>query len=117
MSFVKCFDIVEMVTDEATKQFGSLVQVNYEVKENLRHCCEMIDSFSQQFGGVSYEVDIDDNTMDITISVVCEEFETTLMSSKFSLLAENSKKISFLTAEEDLIKVQFVFDGIWGKSF
>lgn len=117
MSFIKCFDVVEMVTDEATDQFGSLVQVNEEAKNNLRHCCNMIDDFAQQFGGISYEVDVDDNTTDITVSVVCEEFETTIISSKFYLLVQSVKRMSFSTPEEDLIKVQFVFDGIWDKSF
>lgn len=116
MNFVKCFDVVEMVTDEATEQFGSLLRVDVERRYRLKNYCEMVDSIAEQFGGASYEVKVDDETTDITISLVCDEFETDTMSSSFYKLARETKKMGFKACGEEQIQIDFTFDGIWVRA-
>lgn len=115
MSFIKCFDVVEMVTTEATEQFGKLLAESDEKKQWLKECCEKIDIIAEQFGGVSYETEVDDETMDITVSLVCGEFETDKSSTVFYGLMRDAKKVTFKSCD-DGIQINFIFDGIWNKA-
>lgn len=92
MGFVKCYDVVKMVTEEATKQFGVLLKVDEEKLHKLKSCCEMIDDLSKKFDGISYEVEVNDETTDITISLVFGEFETDKTTSSFYDLIKMAKK-------------------------
>lgn len=112
---IKCFDIVKMVADEASDQFGSLLMVNIEKEEELKEICEMIDDVAEDFNGISYEVDINDETTDIIICLVCDEFETDSSNSVFLNLLNRTKKVGFKQAEDDKIQIEFVFNGIWSR--
>lgn len=116
MGFAKCFDVVTMVTDEATAQFGSLLCEEQSKKETLKVYCDMIDSLAERFDGVSFEVEMDDDTTDITVSLVCGEFEIDDCSDDFYKLVEAAKKVSFRAADDDTIQVDFKFGGIWVKA-
>lgn len=113
MGFVKCFDAVTMVTDEATKQFSPLLQEDADKKRALQELCEMIESLADQFDGVAYETEVDDETTEISISLTCAEFETNAASSKFYELLQCAKKVGFRAVEEDHIEMTFTFNGIW----
>ena len=117
MSFVKCFDAVTMVTDEATKQFGSLLREDQSKKDTLRVHCNIIDSLVEKFEGVSFEVEVDDTTTDITISLECGEFEIESGSDDFYKMLSSAKQISFNAIDEDTIQINFKFGGIWGKAW
>lgn len=117
MNSVKCYDVVKMVLDEATEQFGSLMRESDEERAMIESCCPMIDELSDKFGGVSYEVGVDDKTLEIIMSLVCEEFETDAMSSKFCELSNHAKKINFSSENDEMIKIEFIFEGIWQKAF
>jgi len=116
MSFVKCWDAAEMVVDEATRQFGCLLKPDEVRKENLKRCCGMIDSLAEEFDGYSYEINIDDETMWITISLVCGEFKTTAHSSCLCRLLQRTDTVSFSKAADEQIRVDFGFRGIWVKA-
>lgn len=113
MSFMKCFDAVTMVTDEATKQFGSLLQEDADKKLALQESCELIESLANQFGGVAYETEVDDETTEISVGLTCEEFETDATSSKLYELLERAKKVEFKTSDNEHIEIVFTFGGIW----
>lgn len=117
MAAVKCFDVVTMVTDEATKQFGSLVTEDEEKKNILKSYCSIIDDIADRFNGVAFEVDVDDETADITISVVCLELEVG-SNDKFYKLMQHAKEFRVSVSKDgaDCIQMDFVFDGIWVAS-
>lgn len=115
MGFAKCFDVVTMVTDEATEQFGSLLCEDKNKKEALKVYCGMIDSLAERFDGVSFEVEVDDEMTDITVALVCGEFEIDDCSDDFYKLVEAAKKVSFKAMDDDTIQVNFKFGGIWVK--
>lgn len=116
MSFIKCFDVVEMVTTEATKQFGKLLVENNEKKQWLERYCADMDIIAEQFGGVSYEVEVDDETTDITVTLVCGGFETDKSSTVFYKLMQNAKKVTFKSCNDNEIQIDFILAGIWDKS-
>lgn len=117
MSFVKCYDVAEMVVDEATSQFGSLLMVDEEKQKELIECCGMIDVLAEKFGGISYEVEVNDETTDITISLVCNEFEVDTTSDYFYELMRKTQKVGFKSYEDEQIQIDFIFSGIWVGAF
>ena len=117
MGFVKCYDVAEMVTEEATKQFGSLLKVDEEKRQELKECCRMIDTIAERFDGVSYEVEVDDETTDITVSLVCGEFEIDTTSDGFYELLSKAKKVGFRSYEKEHLQIDFMFGGIWVRAF
>lgn len=113
---VKCFDVVEMVADEATAQFGSLLKVDTEKKQKLEAYCKLIDKMVEAFDGESLEVDINDETTDITITLVCAEFETNSETKWFYELSGNAKNICIKSHDSEHVEISFTFCGIWSKS-
>lgn len=114
MGFVKCFDAVTMVTDEATARFAPTFQEDADKKSSLRDSCDMIESLANQFDGIAYETEVDEDTREISVALTCAEFETDEQSSGFYELLTRSKKVRFQKAtEDDYITLTFVFDGIW----
>ncbi len=116
MSFIKCFDVVEMVTTEATEQFGSLLAESEDKKAQLRTSCEKVDIIAEQFGGISYEAQVDDETTDITVVLVCVEFETDKTSTVFYSLMQDAKKVVFKSCDGGEIQISFIFNGIWDRA-
>lgn len=117
-NFVKCFDVVKMVTDEASKQFGSMWKANEERENALEKCCADIDSIAEEFNGISLEASVNDTTTDIKISLVCPEvlFESSL--HRVYSLIPNAKSFGFSKVKnEDALQIDFVFPGIWDKMF
>ena len=117
MESVRCYDVVKMVLDEATEQFGSLMRESEEERTMIENCCSIIDELSVKFGGVSYEAGVEDKTLEIIISLVCEEFETDAVSSGFCELFNHTKKIKFSSENDEMIKIEFIFEGLWQKAF
>lgn len=62
-NFVKCFDVVSMVVDEATDQFSQLWKINKERYEILKQYCDVLDSLVEEFDGESFNVEVDDISM------------------------------------------------------
>ena len=117
MSFVKCFDVVSMVAEEASEQFGAAWHVNKEKERVLKKDCLAIDSLAEEFNGVSFEVDIDDVVMDITVSLVCGEVVIENTSHKLYDILHHTKKFSVRKVDDSSIQLDFVFPGIWDKTY
>lgn len=117
MGFIKCYDTLLMVIEEANDQFGLAWKVNKEKERIMKKNCDQIDDISSEFGGVSYEVDINDETMDITVSLVCTEMTLESPKHKYYWLIQNTKSFGFTNIDNgELLKVTFVFDGIWERA-
>ena len=118
MDRVKCIDIVKQLTDEATKQFGTLLREDGAKKDRLNACCVIIDKLIDKFNGVAATVDINDETTDIAISIVCDGFEIRDKNDEFYDLLRISKHFAVKAYEDsdDRIELLFTFDGIWIKN-
>lgn len=116
MGFVSCFDVVTMVTDEATAQFSPLFRENKERKAILRQYCDAIDMLAKEFDGESFEVEVDDIEMTISIKMECPDMVIQGSANPFYALAERAVSIGFSHGEGDTIIVEFVFPSIWERA-
>ena len=115
---IKCFDVATLVTDEATKQFGSLVFEDASKKAKLEEFCEILDDVLLRFDGMSMKVSVDDETTEITVAVICDSFEVDDSKDKFHELFRRSNLV-LLQADEDsdeMIQISFLMDGIWSRN-
>lgn len=117
MSFIKCYDVAEMVIEEATNQFGSLLKLDEERREELKECCDIVDILSQRFGGTSYEVEVDDKTNDIIVSLICGEMEVDTTSDDFYKLMCRAKKVGFKAYKNEQLQIDFILNSIWVRAF
>lgn len=116
MSFVKCFDAVEMVVEEANKQFAPIWKMNKERYKILKQYCDVIDSLSSEYNGESYEVEIDDIAMTVAITMDCDDMIVDQQNHKFTTLAQRTVSIGFSVSEEGKLAVKFVFPSLWERS-
>ena len=115
-SFVKCFDAVTMVTDEATAQFAPMWRENKESKRILEQYCRAIDALSNEFGGESFDVEVDDIKMTITIRLECIDMTIKAQEHKYYELAQRAVSFGFSVSESGNLVVEFVFPSIWEKA-
>lgn len=113
MSFVKCFDVVEMVVEEANKQFAPFWEMNEERYKILRQYCDAIDSLSSECNGEAYEVEIDDNAKTVAITMDCGVMVVDQQNHKLTALAQRTESIGFSVSEEGKLAIKFVFPSLW----
>lgn len=113
---VKCFDVVSMVTEEATKQFSPIWRANEERLDILKQYCEAIDSVAEEFGGIAYEVEVDDIEMTVSIIMECEGIIITSKKHVLYVLLENAVQFGFSVSESGNLAVQFVFPSLWREN-
>ncbi|MCD7821039.1 MAG: hypothetical protein LUG64_02380 [Clostridiales bacterium] len=101
------------VTDEATRQFGYLFHEDQTRKQDLQTCCKHIDNLAERFNGVSYDIEVNEDTMDISIALNCDEFQIEDHSDEICVLMDYTKYVSFKKYAEDVVQIKFIFDGIW----
>ena len=111
---VKCFEVVSSVVEEGTSQFAPLWKINDENFRILETYCEVFDSLASEFGGVAFEVEVDDIKMTVGISLICEELIILSQSHNFYRLVQKSNSFDFSTSEEYLV-ARFEFPSVWEK--
>lgn len=116
MNFVKCFDAVKMVVDEANKQFAPIWKMNEERFEILQQYCGVIDKLSSECEGESYEVEIDDIAMTVAITMDCSDMIVDYNRHDFLSLAERTVSIGFSVSDENRLAIKFVFPSLWERS-
>lgn len=113
MGFMKCFDVVSMVVEEATSRFSPLWKVNKEKIEILNQYCDILDILSKEFDGESYEVEVDEITMEINIALECEEIVITKKDHVFYDLIDRSVKYGFCVSDDGSLIIKFTFPSVW----
>ena len=116
MSFVKCFDVVSMVVDEATKQFAPLWKIHEERNSILGQYCAVIDSLAEEFGGKSFDVAVDDISMEIAVIMECDDIVIESKTHKFYTLAQRTKSLGFSVSDDGGLNVKFVFPSVWVRA-
>lgn len=117
MSFIKCFDVVSMVVEEACDQFSPLWKLDKEKYRVLERYCKIIDDLSDEFDGISYDVEVDDITMTIAITLECQDMNIQQQSHKYYALAQRAVTFGFSVSNDGNLNVEFVFPGVWYKIF
>ena len=116
MTFTTCFDVVSMVVEEATKQFAPLWKLNKENIKILEQYCSVIDSLSDEFGGKSFEVTVDDIAMTVSIIMECDDVTIESKTHRFYSLAQRSNSLGFSVSENGNLNVKFVFPSVWSRA-
>lgn len=113
MSFVNTYDIVEMIIDEATEQFGGRLVVPENKRKNLQTDCVLIDRLVSEFDCESVEADVNDETLKLRVSIVCPDMVLEYgRTHPFFSLIQHVESFSF-SAVEDSLKVDLIFAGLW----
>ena len=112
---MKSYDIVESVTDEATKQFLGMREIPTR-KEFLKNICEDIDALIERTEAESFSVDIDESAMDVILCVTCPEVIAEERDHPLHQVLVNTKSFTLRKSQniEDGIECQFRVQGIWG---
>lgn len=116
MSFVKCFDVVDMIIKEANNRFSPLWKVDEEKFKVLKQYSEAIDKLSEEFEGVSYDVEVDEISMEVSIVLECDEI---IIENKnhilYELMKRTIKSVFSVSEDGENLAVKFVFPSIWEK--
>ncbi len=115
MGFVTCFDVVTMVTDEATKQFAPGFRENLERKEILKQYCEAIVRSQKSLAANPSRSCVDDIKMTISIKMECPDMVIQSKNHVFYALSERAISVGFSHGDGDMISIEFVFPSIWEK--
>lgn len=115
-SFVKCYDTVSMVIDEATSRFAPLWKENRESKRILAQYCRVIDDLVNEFDGESLEVDVDEIQMTISIKIECQDITLESQKHKYYGLASRAVSFGFSVSNNGNLVVEFVFPSIWERA-
>lgn len=111
---LKCYDIVESVTDEATKQFLGAVEVAKK-KDFLKAYCGLLDDLTEALSAETFSAEVDDVSMDITMSISCPEFVVEGKNRPLYDLLGNTKTFTVRKSQDvkDSIELSFRIGGIW----
>lgn len=110
MNTFKCFDVVKMVTNEATTQFAPLLYENSVKLSHTEKLCSYIDFLIEKYNGISCDVEINSINLEIKVSITFQTNEIVFPKD----LACHSQ-ISFHSINNKFIDLEFVFPGIWSK--
>jgi len=112
-SVIKCFDVVNMVVEEASDRFKPLWKVDKEKLDILHEYCDAIDGILKEFAGDSVDVDIDEIKMTISITIECEDLTIESKEHQFHQLVERAVKFCFSkSSEREAMCVNFVFPSV-----
>lgn len=113
---IQCFEVVDMVVSEATKQFRPLWDLDRAAYKVLAQYCEAIDSILEEFDGEAIDVLVDDIKMTISITLTFSEMIIEDKNHLVCRLAKRCERLGFCTSEEeDMIDLAFVFPSLWIK--
>lgn len=116
MNCINCFDIVSEVVEEASSQFGSTWSVNQERFDILEQYCSLLDNIAEESNGESFEVEVDDITMEISISVECNDIIIRNVDSVYLDLFQRAISIEFYAASNGNVVMKLKFPSVWEKA-
>lgn len=113
MSAVKTFDIVDMVVEEASAQFGDRWVMPKTKREQLKKDCGLIDKMVVDFDCESAEAEVDDETLKLRVSLICPDMVVEYgRTHPFFELIQHTESFGF-SASDGNLKIDVVFAGLW----
>lgn len=113
---INCYDVVEMVINEATEQFAPRWKKDEESINVLRQYCEVIDSLADEFDGQYFEVGVDDIDMTLSVKLGCSDCTVETRQHSFYKLIEKTVAFGFTHGDGDNVDVEFVFPRVWNHA-
>lgn len=115
MPSIKCFDVADVVVQEADSQFGSLWEINKEKYEIFKQYCEAIDLLAVVHEGKGFEVSVDETLMIITVVMICEDFVLKDKDSIYYELVDRAIMYGFSADEDGYLLMKLTFPSVWDK--
>lgn len=112
---VKCFDVVDMVVEEANKRFAPIFVPDQSTYDVLGAHCNTIDDIVEEFEGVSIEVEVNEETMQILVIIECEELILSSPSHKFYDVLSVTQGYSFSASDDKNLLIKLIFPSIWNR--
>lgn len=112
-----CYGTAELVLEEATKRFAPLLRVSKEKELAFKDLCSRVDPLIDSFGCVALEVNVNEETTDISLSLISPDIvmENGRSHPFFRIVASDGVKAVVFKAEGDELVTTFVLPGIWEK--
>ena len=110
-----CYNYAELVLDEASERFAPLFRENREHKKVFRQYCDVMDELAREFNGVSFEFEVNEETMDISVTLVCPDIVLQYANHRFYELTARALSVRFGVLEGNLA-VTFTFPSIWVRA-
>ena len=114
-NYIKCTDTVLELVDEGTKRFRPIFRVDEYKLDILKQYCGYIDDMISEFNALSYDVEIDEISMNISISIECEEIIIENYKHVFYELIKHTNVHKFSVSKDNNLVVTLVFPPIWYK--
>jgi hypothetical protein len=116
MSAIKCYDVASMVIEDANERFAPIWKPNTEFLQGFEMCCDAIDIIAQEFGGITFDVEVNEDNMEITVALECDEIMVENDNHILYKLIKRTIRYGFSASEDGNLLVSLVFPGIWSKS-
>ena len=117
MNYVDCYDAVSFVLDDVQERFGASWKVNNNKLKKLKMNCNELDSVAQEFNCEAVEAEIDEDTMGLTISLLCEEMTFEYgRSNPFFKAIQWTNSFGFKQSEDGNLLVFFRYDGLFSRT-
>ena len=113
---VKCFDVANMAIEDANERFAPIWKANSDKLDMLKKYCAALDELAQEFDGTSFEVEIDEIDMSVSIALECDEIIIESNDHVIYQLAQRAIKYGFSISEDGKLLIKFVFPSIWEKA-
>jgi len=115
---VKSFDYTKMVLDEATEKFSKFSwDLNEKKVDILKDYCDAIDEVLRATDGESFEVEVDEDTMNIYMTLSCANVVMESEEDKLYKLIDRALVVSFAAAKDCYhVLIRFTFPSVWEKN-
>ena len=111
-----CYDVVIDLVSQATELHGEEYRLNHDITQQLKTICNYIEVALKQYECEFFEVNINENTMQLTIAIVCEDMILDKQTSAiFGQIINTVDSFSFSRPEIDSLRVEFKYNHIWEK--
>jgi len=114
MGYTNCNNSVMGVIEEASKQFGASLTVTQASFDRIEKICDMVDNLAQESLCEYVDVDVDELSRKLTISLTCDDLELHGgRTNEFFSLIKMVDSFGFSVTSDGLLKIEFNICWIW----
>lgn len=113
MKIVNCFDVVSMVVEEATEQYGNLYSLNKESYKMLEQYCTLLDAVAEETNATQFEAEILEIDKTVSFTLWCEELQSRGVRNPFAQLVVRAATCKVSFDHEDVLRINFIFPSLW----
>lgn len=116
MSTIRIYDVLKMVLQSMKEEENCAFEIDTRRLALLENGCAALDRLADKSDATGFEVDVDETSGEVTISLDVAFSLAAVRSdgSLLQLLEENTKSFCInKTDVQDIIRLTFVFESLW----